>query len=76
MPRSGLLFSASDCCGLARAVEVQRDEGADLGLALGDRTGADLDACAAVSSPLSRRRANRAREKHQALPSIWFTIRS
>ena len=28
---------------LARAVEIERDEGADLGLARGDRLGAELD---------------------------------
>ncbi len=42
-PRSGLSFSARLLRGLARAFEVERDEGADLALALGDGVGAELD---------------------------------
>ena len=42
-PRSGLSFRPRLLRGLARAVEVERDEGADLVLALGDGLGAQVD---------------------------------
>ena len=41
-PCSGLPFSPSALRGLARAVEIERDERADLAFALGDGIGAEL----------------------------------
>ena len=61
--------------GLARAVEIERDEGADLGLALGDGVGAKFDRQRGRQFAAFEAAGEVERGQHQAVPSIRLTTR-
>ena len=65
-----MAFSPSALRGLARAVEIERDEGADLGLALGDGLGAQVDRLRGRQFAAFDAAGEVESGQHQAVPSI------